>query len=331
MAPGELGRVIGRQGRTAAGRAHAGRRGRRARRRQGVASISATTRVRSRLWNSGEPPATTSGDFLSRDRSLIGRIVRPQGNRGEVVVAPETDFGGGAVSSRARSASSCATAQPATADGRARAASTAAAGWSGSRASDDRRGRDAARPRAADSGATRCRPLEPGAYYVHDLVGCEVRDGGGQRGRRRGAGRYAGRARRMLVVAASRGEVLVPLRRARFAGASTSAGKRIVIDPPEGLIELNSRRRAAMIADVITIFPAMVEAALAEGVVGRARERGRGRRAGARPARLHRRSAPDGGRRAVRRRAGHGDEARAAVPRGRGDRRRARARRPRWC
>src|SRR5215207_8846475 len=29
-----------------------------------------------------------------------------------------------------------------------------------------------------------------------------------------------------------------------------------------------------MIADVITIFPAMVESALAEGVVGRARERG---------------------------------------------------------
>ena len=29
-----------------------------------------------------------------------------------------------------------------------------------------------------------------------------------------------------------------------------------------------------MIVDVITIFPAMVEAALAEGVVGRARERG---------------------------------------------------------
>ena len=65
--------------------------------------------------------------------------------------------------------------------------------------------------------------------------------------------------------------------------------------------------------DIVTIFPEMVEAGLAEGVIGRARaQRAAGHRR-AQPARLHDRSAPSGRRRAVWRRAGDGDEAGAAV------------------
>ena len=63
----------------------------------------------------------------------------------------------------------------------------------------------------------------------------------------------------------------------------------------------------------------MVEAGLAEGVVGRARSAGLLDIVRPRPARLHDRPASRRGRRAVRRRAGDGDEARAAV---RGARRR---------
>src|SRR5205823_8000419 len=44
--------------------------------------------------------------------------------------------------------------------------------------------------------------------------------------------------------------------------------------PVGGQANAKGGRGGAMIADVITIFPAMVEAALAEGVIGRARERG---------------------------------------------------------
>ena len=50
------------------------------------------------------------------------------------------------------------------------------------------------------------------------------------------------------------------------------AAQRIIVTPPEGLLEL--KESGAMKFDIVTIFPRMVEAGLAEGVVGRARERG---------------------------------------------------------
>ena len=224
---------------------------------------------------------------------------------------------------------SCATGEPATAGRSWRAARTRAAGSSGSRASTiDERRRDAARARAAHSGRR--------AAAARDRRVLRARPGR-VRGRERSAGRRSGVVTRGAVRAAARrcwswrqpaGEVLVPLAEAICRRVDVAA-KRIVIDPPEGLLE--SERGSDDDADVITIFPAMVEAALAEGVVGRARRVGAGRHSGARPARLHRRSAPHGRRRAVRRRAGDGDEARAAVSGGRGDRGRARARRRRWC
>ncbi len=79
-----------------------------------------------------------------------------------------------------------------------------------------------------------------------------------------------------------------------------------------------------MTFDIVTIFPAMIEQPLAAGVLGRAIERGHAGREGPRPARLHDRSAPGRGRRAVRRRAGDGAEARPDLPRARRDRGRAR-------
>ena len=64
--------------------------------------------------------------------------------------------------------------------------------------------------------------------------------------------------------------------------------------------------------DIVTIFPAMFEAPLAEGVVARGVAAGLRGPEGPRPARLHDGSAPRRGRRAVRRRPGHGAEAGAA-------------------
>jgi 16S rRNA processing protein RimM len=80
-------------------------------------------------------------------------------------------------------------------------------------------------------------PLEPGTYYRHDLVGCEVETVGGARIGivMQVAGTLAGS--RLVVDAAGR-EVLVPLAQ-EICRLIDPAAKRIVIDPPEGLLELN--------------------------------------------------------------------------------------------
>jgi 16S rRNA processing protein RimM len=85
--------------------------------------------------------------------------------------------------------------------------------------------------------ADRLSALPEGVFYCHDLVGCRVetragdvvgtvRDVEGTRGGNR------------LVVAGPMGEVLIPLATA-ICTTIDSPGRRIVIDPPEGLLELN--------------------------------------------------------------------------------------------
>jgi 16S rRNA processing protein RimM len=80
-------------------------------------------------------------------------------------------------------------------------------------------------------------PLPPEMFYRHDLVGCEVdRLDGSHVGQvTEVEGTLAGSR---LVVATGRGEVLVPLA-AEICRSIDVAGKRIVIDPPDGLLELN--------------------------------------------------------------------------------------------
>jgi 16S rRNA processing protein RimM len=76
--------------------------------------------------------------------------------------------------------------------------------------------------------------------YDLDLVGCEVETGDG-----RPVGRVVGVLETggtpLLVIAghAGGGEVLVPLSESICRRIDT-AGKRIVIDPPDGLLDLNA-------------------------------------------------------------------------------------------
>jgi 16S rRNA processing protein RimM len=168
----------------------------------------------------------------------VGRIVRPHGIRGQVVIAPETDFGatrfqvgaaltalvGGAmrtlvvVSSRAH-------------DGRW------IVGFDGVRTMNDA---EALRDVELRVAAEELRPLAAGRYYVHDLAGCEVVTV---------AGASVGRVDRVelgtgtpvLVVEGPRGEVLVPLAETICTRVDVAA-KVIEIDPPAGLIDLNARR-----------------------------------------------------------------------------------------
>ena len=99
MAPGELGRVIGRQGRTAAAAAHAGR----ARRASSTASASSSTSATSRRGTC----RPWTGTRWSPSAGSSGRTAI----EGHVVVAPGDGFRGRAVRRRARRSTRCATAR----------------------------------------------------------------------------------------------------------------------------------------------------------------------------------------------------------------------------
>jgi 16S rRNA processing protein RimM len=81
-------------------------------------------------------------------------------------------------------------------------------------------------------------PLPEGTFYHHDLVGCQVVTGGGDAvGTVEGVeGSVAGSR---LVVAGARGEILIPLA-SDICRTIDVQGRKIVIDPPEGLLDLNT-------------------------------------------------------------------------------------------
>lgn len=79
-------------------------------------------------------------------------------------------------------------------------------------------------------------PLPEGTFYRHDLVGCEVRDtGGAVLGRVTGVEGAIDRS--YLVVD---GHMMIPLV-GGICVAVDIAGRRVTVDPPEGLIDLNRR------------------------------------------------------------------------------------------
>jgi 16S rRNA processing protein RimM len=87
---------------------------------------------------------------------------------------------------------------------------------------------------------TEQQPLPKNTYYHHQLIGCEVVTQSGE-----ALGRVAdveghGDATR-LVVRGRRAEVIIPL--AQEICAIDMAAKRIVVTPPEGLLEVNGEWR----------------------------------------------------------------------------------------
>ena len=80
-APGDMGKIIGRQGRTAAAL------------RTLVASTAREARASASRSRSGIDGRWTSDAMTDwDDMALVGRIARPHGIRGQVIVNPETDF-----------------------------------------------------------------------------------------------------------------------------------------------------------------------------------------------------------------------------------------------
>ena len=178
----------------------------------------------------GEIPAGTWDTM-----AVVGRVARPHGLRGEVVIDPETDFPETRFAPGARLAL-----------GAEDGANTVVV-----RCYRVHKGRplvgfegietvEAAGPLAGRElrvPAESLAPLPDGVYYRHDLVGCRVTTTGGTavgdvtRVETQGGGTR-------LVIEGDRGEILVPFAEAICVELDLAA-RRIVIDPPEGLLELN--------------------------------------------------------------------------------------------
>ena len=167
------------------------------------------------------------------DLLLVGRVARAHGNRGQVIVNLETDFPEdrfrvGQVLLVGAEADARVIREVRFHQGRPVIA------LEGVETMTDAEALAGAELKVASSSIA---PLPNGVFYRHDLVGCEVRDATGALiGRVTGVEGTIDRSR--LVVDGDRGEVLIPL----VAGICTSVdlGNRvIVVNPPEGLIDLN--------------------------------------------------------------------------------------------
>ena len=170
--------------------------------------------------------------------AVVGRIARPHGIRGQVVVNLDTDF------PRERF-------QPGAKLFVKRSAAVETLVISTVRFQQDRpvigfRGIDDMNAAVALAGTELRVPVDSlaelpaGTFYRHDLVGCAVETTEGTVvGQVTSVEGTIGGSR--LVVATSRGDVLVPLA-AEICRSIDLAGKRIVIAPPEGLLELNVRQ-----------------------------------------------------------------------------------------
>jgi len=170
--------------------------------------------------------------------ALVGRIARPHGLRGDVVIAPATDF----VEQRFRVGATLWTRSPRgdellTVEAFRLQNGRPIVTFAGFARIEDVE-RLAGLELRIDAGELQ--PLEPGRYYEHDLVGCEVATAGqgviGTVVRVEGG---AGNAR--LVVAGAGGEMLIPLAVAICTSIDVAA-KRIQVEPPEGLLEVNEVR-----------------------------------------------------------------------------------------
>jgi len=174
------------------------------------------------------------------DLVLVGRVARPHGIRGQVIVNPETDF----VEGRFRAGATFWT-RSARGDEQLRVTSArlqngrpviAFEGFSSIEDVERLSGLDLRVPEEE------LQPLETGMYYHHQLIGCAVETVAGERVGEvvRVAGGAAGS---VLEVKGPRGEVLIPLAVEICVEIDVGA-KRIRIDPPEGLLDVNAGVRS---------------------------------------------------------------------------------------
>ena len=173
---------------------------------------------------------------MADDLILVGRVARAHGNKGQVIVNPSTDF----AERRFRTGQPLlvgpeegATPRPIRTvrfhQGRP------IVGFEGVETMNDAEALAGAEVWVS---ASEVEPLPANTYYRHDLVGCDVQDRSGAT-----VGRVAAvegsLERSYLIVEGGRGEVMIPLTAEMVA--VDMATKRITVDPPEGLLELNEK------------------------------------------------------------------------------------------
>ena len=169
----------------------------------------------------------------------VGRIARAHGRRGEVIVDAQTDF----VEARFGVGAEVHVLRP---GGPSRLRITSmrlqkgrpVVGLEGVESMDD------AEALAGDElriPASARPPLPEGSYYTSALVGCEVRTGTGRTVGTVVDVQEAGGTSRLLVRSAgAEDEIDIPLVDPICVDVDTTA-RRVVIEPPDGLLELNQR------------------------------------------------------------------------------------------
>ena len=210
----------------------------------GLGTQDSTSRTRDPQFESRmvDPGSRAEWDAMA----LVGRITRPHGLRGHVVVHPETDF----VEERFAEGATFWT-RSAAGDEQLTIVSSRVqngrpiVGFEGfARVEDVERlaGLELRVPEET------LQPLQPGTYYEHQLVGCVVETASGDV-----VGEVAkvegGAGASRLVTNGPRGEILIPLA-VDICVDIDVAKKRIRIDAPEGLLDLNEvRHRHHLSAD----------------------------------------------------------------------------------
>jgi 16S rRNA processing protein RimM len=177
---------------------------------------------------------------------VVGRIARPHGLQGLVIVNPETDFVeerftvGSTFATRSAAGEESLTVSSVRVQG-----GRPVVGFEGFARIEDVERLAGLELRVPEDSL---QPLEPGSFYHHQLVGCvvELIDGTAVGEVERVDGGIGGSR---LVIAGPAGEVLVPLASAICVEIDVGA-RRIRIDPPEGLLDLNEvRHRHDLSAD----------------------------------------------------------------------------------
>ena len=171
--------------------------------------------------------------------AVVGRVARTHGNRGQVIVDPETDFPDERFKPGSRlHIKSGGTIRPLTVEAVRFHRGRPILGLSGVETIDAAEALAGAELRVTTDAL---QPLPAGSYYHHDLIGCTVETVAGRVIGLVEAIEGTGSASR-LVVRGGGAEILIPLVEGIAVDVNLGA-RRIVIEPPEGLLELNATRR----------------------------------------------------------------------------------------
>ena len=176
------------------------------------------------------------------DMVLVGRIARAHGIRGQVIVDPATDFPderfkeGSVLHIRRGDAT-----EAVTVDSVRFHRGRPIIGLAGI---DTMNAADALAGMELRVGVEALQPLPSGSYYHHDLIGCAVETPAGARiGQVRGVEGDGASSRLIVEGEGAHGQMLIPMVEGICITIDV-AGRKIVVAPPEGLLDVNVTKRS---------------------------------------------------------------------------------------